>query len=100
MVFTAAAGVFWDFFLSLRLIIDYLYLHMDLLDDFILDDVELEEDSSEGRSGPPLTKADLFAAGLSGGALFEPPFPGKKVQFVLAGSVSSSSIHSRTSVTV
>ena len=29
--------------------------------------VFLEEDSPEGRSGPPLTKADLFAAGLSGG---------------------------------
>ena len=29
--------------------------------------VFLEEDAPEGRSGPPLTKADLFAAGLSGG---------------------------------
>ena len=28
----------------------------------------LEEDAQRARSGPPLTKGDLFAAGLSGGA--------------------------------
>ena len=38
----------------------------------------LEEDSLPERSGPPLTKADLFAAGLSGG-----PGRGEKRQALL-----------------
>ena len=38
----------------------------------------LEEDSLPERSGPPLTKADLFAAGLSGG-----PGSGEKRQALL-----------------
>lgn len=38
----------------------------------------LEEDAPERQSGPPLTKADLFAAGLSGG-----PGSGEKRQSLL-----------------
>ncbi len=40
--------------------------------------VFLEEDAPERQSGPPLTKADLFAAGLSGG-----PGSGEKRQSLL-----------------